>query len=154
MLVCCDNAAGGGSKSTTPIEKVSSEDKKPVHDEFKMVQWTYTKDPVEVNLDDLSFTDAFRIEHLAKGEGHTFWWNGSEYTTDLYIDVEFSLDGNYNWVRNSDDMNDHCRSNIMDECGICDGKGPFTWYIDLDGDGLGDPSTYTKDCNYPSVDEE
>ena len=38
---------------------------------------------VELNLDDLSFNDAFNIEYCAKGEGHTFWWQGSEYTTDL-----------------------------------------------------------------------
>ena len=38
---------------------------------------------VELNLDDLSFNDAFNIEYCAKGEGHTFWWRGGEYTTDL-----------------------------------------------------------------------
>ena len=39
--------------------------------------------PVELDLDDLSFNDAFNIEYCAKGEGHTFWWRGSEYTTNL-----------------------------------------------------------------------
>ena len=39
--------------------------------------------PVELNLDDLSFHDAFNIEYCAKGEGHTFWWKGGEYTTNL-----------------------------------------------------------------------
>ena len=39
--------------------------------------------PVELNLDDLSFHDAFNIEYCAKGEGHTFWWKGNEYTTNL-----------------------------------------------------------------------
>ena len=38
---------------------------------------------VELNLDDLSFNDAFNIEYCAKGEGQTFWWQGNEYTTDL-----------------------------------------------------------------------
>ena len=38
---------------------------------------------VELNLDDLSFNDAFNIEYCAKGEGQTFWWKGNEYTTDL-----------------------------------------------------------------------
>ena len=136
MLIGCDNANGGGDDSTTPIvtEQIT---------------------PIEINLDDLPFSDAFRIEHRAKGEGHTFWWHGEEYTTNLLTTYE----GNgpwseLNWVRNSDDKDDHCRSNIWDDCGICDGKGQITWFIDRDGDGLGDPATYTKDCKYPSVDEE
>ena len=41
---------------------------------------------VEIQLSELSFKDAFRIEVLGKGEGHTFWWRGDEYTTNL-IDV-------------------------------------------------------------------
>ena len=136
MLIGCDNANGGGDDSTTPIvtEQIS---------------------PVEIYLDDMSFSDAFRIEHRAKGEGHTFWWHGEEYTTNLLTTYE--SDGPWselNWVRNSDDKDDHCRSNIWDDCGICDGKGQITWFIDRDGDGLGDPATYTKDCKYPSVDEE
>ena len=136
MLIGCDNANGGGDDSTTPIvtEQIS---------------------PVKIYLDDMSFSDAFRIEHRAKGEGHTFWWHGEEYTTNLLTTYE--SDGPWselNWVRNSDDKDDHCRSNIWDDCGICDGKGQITWYIDRDGDGLGDPATYTKDCKYPSVDEE
>ena len=158
MMVGCDNAAGGGSTTTTPIAKESSV-KKAEHNETKETnwansdKWVIAQDPVEILLDDMTFSDAFRIEHLAKGEGHTFWWNGEEYTTDLYIDIP--LDGNYfNWVRNSDDIDDHCRSNIWDECGTCDGKGPFTWYVDNDKDGLGNPSVYTKSCEYPSVDEE
>ena len=51
-----------------------------------------TQDPeheheiVEIELNDLNFREAFRIEFLGKGEGHTFWWRGKEYTTNL-IDV-------------------------------------------------------------------
>ena len=41
---------------------------------------------VEIELSDLKFKDAFRIEFLGKGEGHTFWWRGNEYTTNL-LDV-------------------------------------------------------------------
>ena len=41
---------------------------------------------VEVELSDLKFKDAFRLEFLGKGEGHTFWWRGNEYTTNL-LDV-------------------------------------------------------------------
>ena len=42
--------------------------------------------PVELNLSDLSFRDAFNIEYCAKGAGHTFWWKGREYTTNLLTD--------------------------------------------------------------------
>ena len=41
---------------------------------------------VEIELNDLNFKEAFRLEFLGKGEGHTFWWRGKEYTTNL-IDV-------------------------------------------------------------------
>ena len=47
---------------------------------------TVDKGVVELFLDELTFKDAFRLEFLGKGEGHTFWWRGSEYTTDL-LDV-------------------------------------------------------------------
>ena len=67
----------------------------------------------------------------------------------MYISVN-----DYKWVRNSDDADDTCYSNEYDECGICNGSGKITWYIDLDGDGLGDPTNYTEACIYPSVDEE
>ena len=51
-----------------------------------------TQDPeheheiVEIELDNLKFREAFRFEFLGKGEGHTFWWHGKEYTTNL-LDV-------------------------------------------------------------------
>ena len=38
---------------------------------------------VEIQLDDLSFGEAFNLERRAKGEGHTFWWRSRQYTTDL-----------------------------------------------------------------------
>jgi len=38
---------------------------------------------VEINLDDLSFGEAFNIERRAKGEGQTFWWHGKQYTTNI-----------------------------------------------------------------------
>ena len=44
------------------------------------------KEVVEMHLKDLSFKEAFSIEFRAKGEGHTFWWRGTEYTTNL-LDV-------------------------------------------------------------------
>lgn len=152
MLVCCDNATGGGDNSTTPIETTKSNIVNPLEDPTTY-KWTYV-DPVEVNLDDMPFVEAFRVQHHAKGSGHTFWWRGGEYTTNLAETVSLIANGNYKWVRNSDDLDDNCTSNILDVCGVCDGNGPKTWYIDLDGDGLGDPATYTENCYYPSVDEE
>ena len=149
ILVGCDNANGGGSKATTPIMKISNstEIEKPHNN---TAEWSY----VEMNLDDMSFSEAFRIQNHAKGEGDTFWWNGNEYTTNLEYDVHIPDNGHNGWVRNSDDLDDSCRSNEWDECGICNGTGPYIWYLDKDGDGLGDPNIYTKDCYYPSVDEE
>ena len=151
-FVGCDKAEGGGTTTPSNVtyKVITPEDTKPrqtagAFEDYKSI----VVKPVEINLDDLTFEEAFEIEHLAKGEGHTFWWNGEEYTTDLYVSV-----GNYKWVRNSDDTNDACYSNEYDVCGICDGSGKITWYIDLDGDGLGDPTNYTKACIYPSVDEE
>ena len=38
---------------------------------------------VELHLSDLSFKEAFSIELRGKGEGHTFYWRGKEYTTNL-----------------------------------------------------------------------
>ena len=145
-LIGCDNANGGGDDaSTTPMVS-----KKAYTSNYKK-----KVDPVEINLDDLSFSEAFRIEHNAKGQGQTFWWQGEEYTTNLLVTYDDNDQwSELTWVRNSDDKDDHCRSNIWDDCGICNGKGQITWYIDRDGDGLGDPATYTKDCKYPSVDEE
>ena len=149
VLIGCDNASGGGKdKSTTPNvinQVIMPEDKKP----RKTAGAFENYKPVELYLDDLTFEEAFEIEHLAKGEGHTFWWNGTEYTTDMYVSV-----GNYQWVKNSDDLDDNCHTNIFDTCGICNGPGMITWYRDHDNDGLGDPKWFVKDCIYPSVDEE
>jgi len=38
---------------------------------------------------------------------------------------------------------------IMDECGLCDGPGAPNWYIDVDGDGKGDPNNFTAACEQP-----
>ncbi len=152
VLVGCDKAEGGGTTTPSNITNkvITPEDKKSTKtagafEEYKSI----IVKPIEINLDDLTFEEAFEIEYLAKGEGHTFWWNGEEYTTDMYIST-----GNHRWVRNSNDKDDACFSNEWDECDVCDGPGKVTWYIDLDGDGLGNPNNYTKTCTYPSVDDE
>ena len=150
VVIGCEKAEGGGTTTPSNIHnRVITPETKEVTKTAGAYQDYIV--PVEINLDDLTFEDAFRIERRAKGEGHTFWWNGEEYTTDLYIDISM---GNYKWVKNNDDINDSCHSNIVDECGVCDGLGMNTWYIDLDGDGLGDPNIHTKACTYPSVDDK
>ena len=47
-------------------------------------------EPIVLFLDDMTFAKAFAIEHRAKGEGQTFWWNGNQYTTDLAVLDEFT----------------------------------------------------------------
>jgi len=115
---------------------------------------------VEINLDDMTFTNAFRIQYLAKGEGSTFWWRNNEYTTNLaqitVVSDEFvvkhtELDvETVGWVKNNDDPDDNCRSNKLDDCGICDGPGKVTWFRDKDGDGLGTFMEWITSCTYPT----
>ena len=80
MLIGCNDDGGGESISTTP--KVTIQ---PV---VASKYYRKHKDPIKILLDDLSFSEAFRIQHRAKGEGQTFWWNGKEYTTNLLVSVE------------------------------------------------------------------
>ena len=116
-----------------------------------------TFDPVVVLfLDDMTFEEAFAIEHRAKGEGHTFWWHGEEYTTDLAVLDEFVLEHvnhdetRLGWVLNNYDPDDNCRSNKLDDCGVCDGIGRVTWFRDKDGDGLGTFMEWITSCTYPT----
>ena len=150
MMIGCDKAEGGGEPTTptTISTDVTPQKQTPVatHKADGKLEWTY----VELDLDDMLFEDAFRIQHNAKGEGHTFWWNGELYTTNLHTGSIVTS----GWVQNSDDIDDNCYSNEWDVCGKCDGTGMITWYKDNDGDGLGDIQTRVLDCNYPSVDEE
>ena len=156
MIGCGDVKGGGDDNTTTPdatsnITTVATEKTEPKTVDYP--EWTY----VELNLDNLTFEEAFRIKNRAHGEGHTFWWNGSEYTTNLLktgMIRDIRTVGHATWVLNSDDIDDHCLSNVFDECGTCNGKGAHIWYLDRDGDGLGDGTTFTENCFYPSVDEE
>jgi len=36
-----------------------------------------------------------------------------------------------------------------DDCGVCGGDGPATWYADVDGDGLGDARSAIRACEAP-----
>ena len=83
LIGCNDDNKGGGMYSTTPLDV--SLVQKPTAASYYHKEH---KNPIEVNLNDLSFSEAFRIQHLTKGEGHTFWWNGDEYTTNLLVSVE------------------------------------------------------------------
>ena len=143
MLVCCGEVEATSKKNITNRVIKSS-----------VVEPVNTK-TVEIFLDDMTFEDAFALEHRAKGEGHTFWWRSNEYTTDLAILDEFVLHHvnqdatQLNWVTNNNDPDDNCRSNILDDCGVCDGPGEITWFRDKDGDGLGAFTEWITSCTYP-----
>ena len=143
MLVCCDEAEAT-SKENVTNRVMKSSIVKPV------------TEPIVLFLDDMTFADAFAIEHRAKGEGHMFWWRGDQYTTNLaYLD-EFILehinsnDYHLGWVTNNDDPDDNCKSNKLDDCGVCDGLGRVTWFRDKDGDGLGTFMEWITSCTYPT----
>ena len=143
MLVCCDEAEAT-SKDNITNKVIKSSIVKPIID------------TVVLFLDDMTFAEAFAIEHRAKGEGHTFWWNGEQYTTDLAVLDEFVLrhvnhdETRLGWVLNNDDPDDNCRSNKLDDCGVCDGLGRVTWFRDKDGDGLGTFMEWITSCTYPT----
>jgi len=39
---------------------------------------------------------------------------------------------------------------VVDACGVCDGPGELTWFLDADADGLGDPNSYVLACTQPN----
>ena len=143
MLVCCDEAEAT-SKENVTNKVIKSSIVKPIID------------TVVLYLDDMTFAEAFAIEHRAKGEGRTFWWNGDQYTTDLAVLDEFVLrhvnhnETHLGWVLNNDDPDDNCASNKLDDCGVCDGLGRVTWFRDKDGDGLGTFMEWITSCTYPT----
>ena len=150
MLVCCGEAEATSKKNVTnKVIKATEENKAGMYAKYKPAKI------VEINLDDMTFAEAFEIEHRAKGEGRTFWWRGDQYTTDLAVLDEFTLSHvnvdllRLSWVTNNDDPDDMCRSNILDDCGVCDGPGKTTWFRDKDGDGLGAFTEWITSCTYP-----
>ena len=143
VLVCCGEAEATSKDNNITNQVITPSTK------------TIVK-PVVLDLDDMRFTDAFAVQHRAKGEGHTFWWNGDQYTTDLAGLDEFVLrhvnddELHLGWVTNNDDPDDNCRSNKLDDCGVCDGPGRVTWWRDKDGDGLGTFMEWITSCTYPT----
>ena len=158
-FIGCDKAEGGGTttpsniknKTITP-EVTEATNKAGMYNDYVIPAF---KGIVELELDEMTFEDAFAVQYLAKGEGRTFWWRGDQYTTNLYeTEVKWLEHDSSQWVRNSDDLDDKCYSNEFDDCGVCDGPGKPTWYKDWDEDGLGNPNISMRSCIYPSVDEE
>ena len=80
MLIGCNDNGGGEDISTTPRVNLQPVVVPRYYEEHN--------DPIEIHLDDLSFSEAFRIQHRAKGEGQTFWWHDNEYTTNLLVSIE------------------------------------------------------------------
>ena len=99
-----------------------------------------------IDIDTLNFDEAFKLMRRMKGKDSTFIWHGATYTT--LFESEIPL----NWVQIGDDIDDkfYCPDNYIDECGVCGGDGIKVWYVDNDGDGLGDPNTVVKTCEKPS----
>ena len=152
-LVCCDSSKATTKKNIT--NKIIIPESKTDNLTEDIAYTTI----VEINLDDMTFADAFALEYHAKGEGKTFHWRGNQYTTNLAVLDEFvisHLDSNkehLSWVTNNDDPDDTCRSNKLDDCGKCDGPGKITWFLDKDGDGLGAFAEWVTSCTYPTTTE-
>ena len=120
-----------------------------------VVQYEEDEDETSSVKTEKSFEDAFSEAREKYGSGRVFMWQGEYYTTDYSQEQnqsmrqdETNIDG---WVLNSDDIDDYCKSNNHDECGVCDGPGITTWYADRDRDGLGDENTYRSGCDEPIV---
>jgi len=101
--------------------------------------------PVEIDIDELTFPEAFNIMRRMKGPDATFHWNGNNFST-IYLE-ELPT----NWVKVGGDMDDNlfCPENVIDACGICGGNGIQAWFVDNDQDGIGDEDTMVLLCNKP-----
>ena len=100
---------------------------------------------IHIDIDDLTFDEAFNLMRRMKGKDETFIWHSATYTTLLESEIP------KNWIQVGDDVNDnfYCPENYIDECGVCGGEGLKTWFVDNDGDGLGDPNTIVRSCTTP-----
>ena len=106
-------------------------------------------------FDEFSFQDTFAINRDVHGKGYVFEWRGREYTTDYLEEVSNVSHINNSivggWVLNGNDVDDFCSTNDRDECGACGGNGARDWYVDRDGDGLGDSLTMKTSCFEPTA---
>ena len=104
-----------------------------------------TKRETHINIDDLDFEEAFKLMRRMKGKDETFYWHGATYTTLLESEIPKT------WVLAGGDIDDnfYCPDNYIDECGVCGGEGIRSWYVDNDGDGIGDPNTLVRTCEKP-----
>ena len=156
MLVGCGEAEATSKKNI--VNKVVKPSEVVRNNAGSFAEYTPVK-TVEINLDDMTFEEAFSMQHRAKGEGRTFWWRGEQYTTNLGVLDEFVLEHvnrdetHLGWVTNNDDPDDMCKSNRLDDCGGCDGPGKLTWWRDKDGDGLGAFTEWITSCTYPTSTE-
>jgi len=87
---------------------------------------------------------------VCNGSGPATWYvdNDGDGLGDPAVSIEACVQPS-GYVSNSDDTNDSC-DGTLDECGVCNGSGPATWYADTDGDGLGDPNNSVMDCSQPA----
>lgn len=47
------------------------------------------------------------------------------------------------------DVNPLACDGIIDECDVCNGPGKYTYYLDADNDGLGNPASFVQACKFP-----
>lgn len=53
------------------------------------------------------------------------------------------------WVAEGGDPDPTCATDDTDACGVCGGPGPVMAWVDVDGDGLGDPRSGLEVCALP-----
>jgi len=107
----------------------------------------------QLRKESIPFSEAFANARAEYGDNGVFKWQDEYYTTEYKDDnifVEFTgrVSG---WVLNGDDKDDWCATNDRDECGVCAGTGPLTWYADRDGDGLGNANNMKLSCEEPAA---
>ena len=102
--------------------------------------------------EELTFKEVFKEMRAEHGSNYVFDWEGEYYTTDYAEEVSVYINSVVGgWVQNSNDLDDFCATNDRDDCGVCGGQGARDWYVDRDGDGLGDPKTYKISCEQPTA---
>ena len=106
-------------------------------------------------FDTWTFEETFAFNRDVHGKGYVFEWKSREYTTDYLEEVSNVSHINNSivggWVLNGNDVDDFCSTNDRDECGACGGNGARDWYVDRDGDGLGDSLTMKTSCFEPTA---